>query len=111
MAGRALSSQDRLCPLAPAYLQCCLTQDQVDAVLETLGIELQLANQEWQDLSRELAQVRRDLARAAQEREENQARAKQALILKGQLNTQQALLDSLAADKAALDPGRHRAVG
>lgn len=101
-AGAALSSRDRMCPLAPNHLQCCLTSEQLDAVLITLRKEHKLISQELKSLSQELAQAREGLAEETRKREESQARSKRALILKGKLNTQQTLLDSLQASLTAL---------
>lgn len=105
-AGSALSGRDRMCPLAPSHLQCCLTKEQLDAVLLTLRKEHQLLSQELKSLSQELARVKEELAEATRQREESQARAKKALLLKGRLNTQQAMLDSLAVNKKALEQER-----
>lgn len=102
-AGRALSGQDRHCPLAPEHLQCCLTREQLDAVLITLRKEHKLAGQELNKLVQALDNARAELAEVKKRREEIQARAKKVLDLKGRLNTQQNLLEGLTAERASLE--------
>ncbi|HHW05890.1 MAG TPA: hypothetical protein GXX32_08345, partial [Methanothermobacter sp.] len=105
-AGAALSGRDRMCPLAPDHLQCCLTAEQLEAVLSTLRQEHKQVSQELRSISQELAQARKELAEETRRREESRAQANKALLIKGRLNTQQAMLDSLIANKKALEQER-----
>ena len=105
-AGAALSGRDRMCPLAPSHLQCCLTTEQLDAVLRALRQEHKEVSHELKSLSQELARVREELAAETRRREESRSQANRALLLRGRLNTQQALLDSLIANKCALEKER-----
>jgi len=102
-ASIALSGKDHKCPLAPNHLQCCMTKDQLDAVLNTLKRRHKLSSQNLKDISKNLTQAREELAKITMQRMESQERTKKIMILKGKLNTQQTLLESLAANKADLE--------
>jgi len=105
-AGIALSGRDRKCPLAPDHLQCCMTDEQLEAVISVLKKEHKLTSQNLQDISKNLSQARGELAAITKQRKESEERARKIMILKGKLNTQQILLDSLAANKADLEKER-----
>lgn len=102
-AGQALSSKEMKCPLAPDHLQCCLTKEQIDTVLITLRKEHKLTSQQLKNYGIALAQVRAELAEFRREQNESRGKASQVLVLKGKLNTQHVLVDSLLLDKEALE--------
>lgn len=105
-AARALAGVDRRCPLAPEVIKCGMSKAQVEGILQQLNQERQAARDELAGIKQELLQIDDQLNRAGQKLDElkkNQAaaleQARKLLLLKGELNTQQVLINQLTTDR------------
>jgi len=96
-AGQALSSGDRCCPLAPDYLRCDLTQDQLDAVLSSLRQDFKLTSQELESQEAALKDATKKLAALRSSLEESRSRTKSVFSLQSEINTQSHLAETLEA--------------
>jgi len=96
-AGQALSDGDRCCPLAPDYLRCGLTQDQLDAVLSSLRQDFRLTSQELDSQDAALKDVTKKLAALRSSLEESRSRAKRVFSLQSEINTQSHLAETVEA--------------
>ncbi|GAB6158803.1 hypothetical protein JCM39194_20030 [Desulfotomaculum varum] len=105
-AARALAGVDRRCPLAPEVIKCGMSKAQVEGILQQLNQERQAARDELAGIKQELLQIDDQLNRAGQKLDElkkSQAaaleQARKLLLLKGELNTQQELINQLTTDR------------
>ena len=101
-AAHALASQERRCPLAPEYIPCGLSEQQVADLLEQLNGEYGTAQTELQASQARLAQLNAQIKEAQGELlqvKQQQERAKKGLLLKGELNTLQLLMDQFTTEK------------
>jgi exonuclease SbcC len=101
-AGEALTSAGRRCPLAPDYLQCGLTGEQLDAVLITLRQERELAAQELKSCAADLEAANGELDMVRERQEEHRAAIARAADIKGRTSAQRTLSDMLLQEKEAL---------
>lgn len=120
-AARALASVDRRCPLAPDVIKCGMSKDQVAGILQLLKDEAQTAREELGSIKQELQQIETQLSGTSRELDDlkkSEAMAleqtKKLLLLKGEIRTQQVLINQLNTERDNLiseldrlpEPGR-----
>lgn len=102
-AAQALVAANRRCPLAPGVIQCALTAKQVEKILANISQEQNAAKEELTRIEAWTQETATELSALEKKQQDNQIRAKQYVLLQGEIKTQRVLLDQFTADKAALE--------
>lgn len=106
-AGHSLNSEERRCPLAPDFLTCGLSKEQLDTVLVSLRNNYKLTSQELDNHEAAIKDTTDKLAALRLSQENSRARAKRVLSLQSEINSQHNLLEPLEANLADLNNELH----
>ncbi|MDO7788808.1 AAA family ATPase [Desulforamulus aquiferis] len=102
----ALGSRNRRCPLAPEHIDCAMSSQQVEELLDQLKSEYQLAKDELTGVKANLRRVQEELnltsgelQRLRAKQQQDQEKSRQVMALRNQLHTLQAMVKQLMTDR------------
>jgi exonuclease SbcC len=98
-AGEALAGAGRKCPLAPDHLQCGLTKEQLEALLDTLRQERKLTGQELKNSASNLEKAYAELEKVRDRQEEHREKTKQAERIKSNIISHRETAERLQEEK------------
>jgi DNA repair exonuclease SbcCD ATPase subunit len=98
-AGEALAGAGRKCPLAPDHLQCGLTKEQLEALLNTLRQERKLVGQELKNCASDLEKAYADLEKVRDRQEEHREKTMQAERIESNIISHRETAERLQEEK------------